>query len=69
MEAHEFPLHCVCGRVSQDGSGETGLGDRVADAFQFLGITRFVEYITGGGCDGCEQRQEALNELGKKIGL
>jgi len=67
MEAHEFPLHCVCGQVS--ASPTPGLGDRVAAGLRFIGVTRVVEYITGGECEGCGQRQESLNEFGKKVGL
>jgi hypothetical protein len=46
-----------------------GLGDYVATGLANVGITKkFVEGIVGGPC-GCEERQEALNELGKGMGL
>lgn len=66
MESHEFPLHCVCGHISKDANG---LGDKVALAFDLLGVTKMVEYIKGGECAGCKERQAALNELGEAIGL
>ena len=46
-----------------------GLGDMVAAGLSKVGITKpLVEAIVGGPC-GCDERQEALNEMGKKIGL
>jgi hypothetical protein len=68
----------VCGRggipgtlrncTFQDVKG-FGLGDFVASGLAAVGITKErVEAIVGGPC-GCQQRQEALNELGRKIGI
>lgn len=46
-----------------------GLGDLVAAGLSSVGITKtLAEAIVGGPC-GCEERREALNELGKKIGF
>jgi hypothetical protein len=46
-----------------------GLGDRVASALSAVGITKErVSALAGGDC-GCKKRQEALNDLGRKIGL
>lgn len=46
-----------------------GLGDIVAAGLSKVGITKtLVEAIVGGPC-GCDERQEALNELGNRIGL
>lgn len=53
-----------------------GLGDRVAMGLTAFGITReriaWAQRMFGrsaSGCDGCDQRQEALNELGEKMGM
>jgi len=46
-----------------------GLGDMVAAGLSAIGITKErVSAVVGGDC-GCQQRQEALNELGRKIGI
>ena len=45
-----------------------GLGDYVADGLAFVGITKPAVAAVVGPC-GCDERQEALNELGKKMGL
>lgn len=46
-----------------------GLGDYVAAALAFFGITkRRVSRILGRDC-GCSGKQEVLNELGEKLGL
>jgi hypothetical protein len=46
-----------------------GLGDMVAAALDTVGITKErVSALVGGDC-GCQQRQDALNELGRKIGI
>ncbi len=66
----------VCGKVLRagvrrrcPGAAPRGLGDRVADTLALAGITKErVEAVLGGPC-GCDQRQEALNDLGRKIGL
>ena len=53
----------------QDCPKRMGLGDYVAAGLSVVGITKpLVQQVVGGPC-GCEERQEALNELGKKIGL
>ncbi len=51
-----------------------GLGDYAAFGLAAFGITKervaWVRGMFGGtGCGGCPERQEALNEAGKKIGL
>jgi hypothetical protein len=46
-----------------------GLGDMVAAGLSAIGITKErVSAVVGGDC-GCAKRQEALNELGRKIGI
>jgi hypothetical protein len=46
-----------------------GLGDIVEKVLSAVGITKErVSAIVGGDC-GCQQRQDALNELGRKIGI
>jgi hypothetical protein len=46
-----------------------GLGDMVAAGLSAIGITKErVSKLAGGDC-GCHKRQEALNELGRKIGI
>jgi hypothetical protein len=48
---------------------KTGLGDMVAAGLSAVGITKErVSKLAGGDC-GCHKRQEALNELGRKIGI
>lgn len=43
-----------------------GLGDLAASALAAVGITKErVEAIVGGPC-GCDERQETLNEIGRK---
>lgn len=68
--------------VSQDGDTLTvdethpayprarpGLGDMVAAGLSAIGVTKErVSAVVGGDC-GCTKRQEALNELGRKIGI
>lgn len=51
-----------------------GIGDYVAHGLSAFGITKervaWVRGMFGGtGCGGCPERQEALNEVGKKLGL
>ena len=44
----------------------TGLGDMVAAGLSSVGITKErVSAIVGGDC-GCHERQQKLNELGRK---
>lgn len=46
-----------------------GLGDMVASGLSSIGITKErVSKLAGGDC-GCAKRQQALNELGRKIGI
>ena len=46
-----------------------GLGDMVAAGLSAIGITKErVSKAVGGDC-GCSKRQQALNELGRKIGI
>jgi hypothetical protein len=46
-----------------------GLGDMVAAGLSAVGITKErVSKLAGGDC-GCRKRQEALNQLGRKIGI
>ena len=46
-----------------------GLGDFVAAGLNKVGITKpMVEAIVGGPC-GCDERQEALNDIGRHLGL
>jgi hypothetical protein len=48
---------------------KTGLGDMVASALSAVGITKErVSAAIGKPC-GCAKRQEALNALGRKIGI
>lgn len=46
-----------------------GLGDIVAAGLSAIGITKErVSRVVGGDC-GCAQRQEALNDIARKIGI
>lgn len=68
--------------VSQDGETITvdethaayphakpGLGDMVASGLSAVGITKQrVSALVGGDC-GCHERQEALNALGRRLGI
>jgi hypothetical protein len=46
-----------------------GLGDMVASGLSAVGITKErVSKLAGGDC-GCQKRQAALNELGRRIGI
>jgi len=46
-----------------------GLGDMVAAGLSAVGITKQrVEAVVGGPC-GCAERQAALNELGRSLGI
>jgi hypothetical protein len=58
------------GEMHQDHpKARHGLGDMVAAGLSAVGITKKrVSALVGGDC-GCQQRQEALNELGRKIGI
>ena len=46
-----------------------GLGDMVAAVLDAIGITKErVAAVVGGDC-GCDKRQEALNNIGRKFGI
>ena len=46
-----------------------GLGDIVASGLSAIGITKErVSKAVGGDC-GCQKRQEALNAIGRRIGI
>lgn len=46
-----------------------GLGDIVASGLAAVGITKErVSAVVGGPC-GCEERQEQLNALGRRLGI
>lgn len=46
-----------------------GLGDMVAAGLSAVGITKErVSALVGGDC-GCQQRQQALNRLGHRLGI
>lgn len=48
---------------------KSGLGDYVAAGLSAIGITKErVSKAVGGDC-GCAKRQQALNKLGRKIGI
>lgn len=47
----------------------TGLGDMVAAGLSAVGITKErVSAAMGRDC-GCQQRQDALNNLGRRLGI
>lgn len=51
------------------GKSSPGLGDMVAAGLAAVGITpERVSALTGKPC-GCKKRQEALNALGRRIGI
>jgi hypothetical protein len=67
-----WPVHCVCGYVQFHP--RRGLGDHLACLLHRIGITR-SRYIQAksmlglnGRC-GCQERQEKLNAIGRKLGL
>lgn len=46
-----------------------GLGDMVAAGLEAVGVTKErVSRLVGGDC-GCQQRQQQLNEIGRKLGI
>ena len=60
------PIRRLCDAQESQNSG---LGDMVAAGLSAIGITKErVSAVVGGDC-GCAKRQEALNELGRKIGI
>ena len=65
-----------CGRVVHSSTpnvyaacGPVGLGDMVKATLEFVGITQERVAAVLGGCGGCPERQEALNEFGRFIGI
>jgi len=57
------PVRRVCGTQA------VGLGDMVASGLSAIGITKaWVSALAGGDC-GCAKRQEALNALGRRVGI
>ena len=66
--------YTICGaknpiRRRCDVQHVSGLGDMVAAGLSAIGITKErVSKLAGGDC-GCQKRQKALNELGRKIGI
>jgi hypothetical protein len=73
-------LQCdVCGRRSRDtghkvhaecrGPQPVGLGDMVKAGLSAIGITQERVAAVLGSCGGCQQRQEALNEFGRSLGI
>jgi hypothetical protein len=69
----------VCGRLARHatthvhaecrGPQPMGLGDMVKAGLSAVGITQERVAAVLGDCGGCEQRQEALNEFGRAIGI
>jgi len=60
-------VYAACGPVRQTPS--VGLGDMVKAALSAVGITQERVAAVLGSCGGCPQRQEALNEFGRSIGI
>ena len=68
----------VCGQLARHrntniyaecrGPKPIGLGDMVAAGLAAVGITKERVAALVGGC-GCDGRQEALNEIGRSIGI
>lgn len=62
-----------CGRKASSAAAirscRAGLGDMVAAGLEKVGITKErVSALVGGDC-GCKKRQEALNALGRRLGI
>ena len=52
------------------GSWRPGLGDRLAAGLELVGITKASVAAALGVDDcGCQERQEALNALGHRLGI
>ena len=49
--------------------GPVGLGDMVKAGLSSIGITQERVAAVLGSCGGCPQRQEALNEFGRSLGI
>lgn len=70
---------CVsCGAIQQNhrqacGGWKPGLGDMVAAGLDAVGITKAraqaVAQAIGLADCGCEQRQQLLNDLGRRVGI
>lgn len=55
--------------AQHEGYPRPGLGDRVAAGLAAVGVTEErVARVTGRPC-ACKKRREALNELGRSVGL
>jgi hypothetical protein len=62
----KLPVHRACPAAP---TPRPGLGDMVAAWLSAIGITKErVSAVVGGDC-GCAKRQEALNELGRRVGI
>jgi len=70
----------ICNRLARYASGDAsreclgepvpvGLGDMVKAGLNAIGITQERVAAVLGSCGGCPQRQEALNEFGRSIGI
>jgi len=68
-----FQRNCCGSPGCMDAANRKGLGDYVSDVLRLFGITKeraqAVSSAVGVKDCGCSQRQEALNELGRKIGI
>lgn len=66
-------VHCGASRINDRqvcGIGNEGLGDMVAACLESIGITKArVSAALGVEDCGCSKRQEALNALGRKLGI
>ena len=59
----------VCVPCRMQRNAQPGLGDMVASGLAAVGITKErVSKVIGRPC-GCGKRQEALNKLGKHLGI
>ena len=66
---HQTPSRCMCWHEVMNTVCPSGLGDYVAAGLSAVGITpERVSAVTGKQC-GCKQRQEALNALGRRLGI
>lgn len=65
--ANRLPTFRKCKPVSKPAP--RGLGDMVAAGLSAAGITKErVSRLLGKPC-GCKKRQDALNKLGKRLGI
>lgn len=74
---HAAPAECPYGVTVESAMAAVlpfpprspGLGDMIASVLNRLGITKErVSKAVGGDC-GCKKRQEALNTIGRRIGI